>query len=239
MTTSKYIGTELEAMAEARNYSEWIASMLASVLHGEVAEVGAGLGSMSRQFLATPAVTHLSSYEPAADLANELRDTAEAHPKWSILGCEFPRDLQPSYDGIIYSNVLEHIRDDDKEIAAAVAALRPGGRIGIVVPALPWLMSDFDRSIGHHRRYTKRSLAGLFEGLPVETEAIRYFDFPGVLPWLVTMRLGRGTITAKRVRLYDRAAVPIVRRIESRVAIPIGKNLLLVARRKGEVPTES
>jgi hypothetical protein len=40
-------------------------------------------------------------------------------------------------------------------------ALRPGGSVILYVPAFEALYSDFDRRIGHHRRYTKHDLTRL------------------------------------------------------------------------------
>ena len=53
----------------------------------------------------------------------------------------------------------------------------------------------------------------------------------GVLPWYVHFTLlgrgmGRGSVT-----LYDRLVVPAMRVVENAVRPPIGKNVLLVARR--------
>ena len=52
-------------------------------------------------------------------------------------------------------DVLEHIEDDKKEINRALEQLKPGGNIIFFVPAYQFLYSDFDKAIGHVKRYNK------------------------------------------------------------------------------------
>ena len=54
------------------------------------------------------------------------------------------------------------------------------------------------------------------------------------LPWLLMYRILKLRLQSGHADLYDRIAVPIVRRIEALVAPPIGKNLLVVAERHGD-----
>ena len=72
------------------------------------------------------------------------------------------------YDSIVMVNVLEHIEDDAGTVRRLGQALVPGGCLVLYVPALPVLYSQFDRDIGHYRRYRKRELVAILEGaIPV------------------------------------------------------------------------
>jgi len=53
----------------------------------------------------------------------------------------------------------------------------------------------------------------------------------GVLPWYLNFVLLRRGLGPASVALYDRLVVPPMRFAERMLAPPIGKNLLLVARR--------
>jgi SAM-dependent methyltransferase len=56
-------------------------------------------------------------------------------------------------------DVLEHLEDPKILLNEIFRVLKPGGIFICSVPANQWLFSDFDVSIGHFRRYSRRSLA--------------------------------------------------------------------------------
>jgi len=230
---ANYPGRELEAMSFAVNYHDWIVGELAPFLGRRVAEVGAGIGSVSSLLLRHP-IEHLAAYEPSANmfpqLAARLAGEKRARAVNAFFGAEPPAE---PFDSVAYINVLEHIEDDGGELARAFAALRPGGHLLVFVPALAWLYSDFDRRIGHARRYSRAGLRGVARAAGFEVATDRYFDAAGVLPWLVNFVLLRRGLGSGGVALYDRLVVPPMRRIEGWIPPPIGKNLLLVARRPG------
>lgn len=228
-----YEGRDLEAMAFARNYHAWILDELSGLTTGDVAEVGAGDGLFSRMLLAA-GPRSLTLFEPSAQMharqPEALRTDARVSRVNARLGDRVD-EYEAAFDGVLYINVLEHIPDDAAELALVRRVLRPHGKVAIFVPALPALMSDFDRSIGHHRRYRRRPLHALLESSGFSVERLHYFDGPGILPWLVAMRWLRLGLSPRSVALYDGVAVPILRRIEPMLRPPIGKNLLAIARR--------
>jgi hypothetical protein len=92
-------------------------------------------------------------------------------------------------------------------------------------------MSDFDRAIGHFRRYTKDSARVAFARAGLGIEELRYVNAPGLAAWTVGMRLLRMRPREGLVlRGWDRAVVPVARRIESYVRPPFGQSLLAVGR---------
>jgi SAM-dependent methyltransferase len=63
-----------------------------------------------------------------------------------------------SFDGVIASDVLEHIGEDVSAVAEISRVLRPGGLLVFSVPAHPWLFAHHDAALLHHRRYTRQSI---------------------------------------------------------------------------------
>ena len=91
-------------------------------------------------------------------------------------------------------DVLEHVEDDAGALAELLRITRPGGFIFIGVPAFQILWSDWDESLGHKRRYTKRALLQLVNRLDVTVQRCVYVNSAAFLPvlcyrWLRT-RLG-------------------------------------------------
>jgi dolichol-phosphate mannosyltransferase len=59
---------------------------------------------------------------------------------------------------IVLLDVLEHMADPVAALSHAHCILAPGGAVILTVPAYGWLYGEWDRSLGHHRRYTARLL---------------------------------------------------------------------------------
>jgi SAM-dependent methyltransferase len=229
----EYEGRDLEAMAFARNYHAWIRDQFAEFVRGDVAEVGAGDGAFSALLLPL-APRSLTLFEPSAAMharqPRQLRSAPWLRRVNAAFGAGGPAHAG-AFDCLLYVNVLEHIGDDERELALAFEALRPGGHLCVFVPALPWLMSDFDRRIGHHRRYRRHELRRKLRTAGFAVRRDHYLDCLGVLPWLLCMRLGRRDLSPAAVVAYDRHVVPALRALETRVRPLIGKNVLAVAQR--------
>jgi len=233
----EYVGKDLEAMDFAVNYHRWILALMKPYLGKHLVEVGAGTGAFSELLLETAPET-LALIEPSAMFETlqenlENRDSAvteiRAFPNiFAEVAAEIETEQSP--DSIIYINVLEHIEDDRQELEIIHRTLREKGRVFVFVPALPALFSEFDKQIGHFRRYRKRELAEKFRAAGFRILLSRYFDAAGILPWLIKYRLLKSlTMESGAVHLYDKFVVPVAKPIESLLPLPLGKNLLFVA----------
>ncbi len=60
-------------------------------------------------------------------------------------------------------DLLEHLQAEEKALQEWRRVLKKGGLLFLTVPAHPWLWSEHDESLGHHRRYTLASLATLLK----------------------------------------------------------------------------
>lgn len=233
-----YIGKDLEAMSITVNYQRWIFDGFLPFIGDHVVEVGAGTGSFS-ELLVQAAPETLALVEPS-EMFDKLTQTV------GLTGTKTAVDFYRSIfvnaageickkqrpDSLIYVNVLEHIEDDRAELELIYDSLVPGGHVMIFVPALMSLYSEFDRMIGHFRRYSKPELEEKCRGAGFQIVRSRYFDFAGIVPWFIKLKLLRSRyLNADAVKAYDRLVIPLVRRLESAITPLIGKNVLLVARR--------
>jgi 2-polyprenyl-3-methyl-5-hydroxy-6-metoxy-1,4-benzoquinol methylase len=83
-----------------------------------------------------------------------------------------------SFEGIICSEVLEHIEDDDKAVKEIHRVLKKDGKLFISVPANPKLWDKSDRWASHHRRYTKECMMSLLENNGFKIKKGYYWGFP-------------------------------------------------------------
>jgi len=219
-----------ELDSNALNYNEWLRTLVAPAATGNVIELGAGMGTFSLALLRT--ADHVVAVEPSdrgsVALIAATRENDRVTP---VHGYASDAARLGPFDGAVMSNVLEHIEDDAGTLRELFAMVRPGGCVAVYSPAFELLMSNFDREIGHVRRYRKRELTVKFEQAGFEIADARYVNLPGFFAWLLVSRVLRRRPTHSRLtRIYDRRVVPITKWIESHVRPPFGQSVLVIGR---------
>lgn len=144
------------------------------------------------------------------------------------------------FDNVVSMDCLEHIENDRAAITELVSLLAPGGRLLITVPAMMALYGPRDEKLGHFRRYERKSLLALLDGLPVRVDELRYWNVLGVAPTLLTQRLlrrgvnesfryGEPSLTGRTLR----SALSLwFRTVENHLRPPKGLTLILAATRQ-------
>jgi len=231
-----YVGKELDLFALADNWKRYVKREIARYIRGDVLEVGAGIGATTAA-LQDGTARWWVCLEPDATLAVRLQARVRSGPCASptsiVVGSIRAFVEAPSFDCILYVDVLEHIEDDFRQIEAAAQLVRPGGHIVVLAPAHPWLFSEFDKNIGHLRRYQKATLRRLMPPGWLETKLI-YLDSFGVLLSLGNvLALRRAIPSRSQIGLWDRLCVPLSRFLDPLSGGLIGKSILAVWR-KGE-----
>ncbi len=224
---------EFAALSEAVNYPKALIKEFGPSLHGEVIEIGAGIGQMTGLLLELPQISRLVSIEPDPVFAGHFR---AAYP-----GAEFiegtieqaPADAR--WDGILSINVLEHIQADEAELAAYANFLSARqGVLCLFVPARPEIYGPIDKDFGHFRRYTRPELRRKLAAAGFTIERLTYFNLVGYFAWWLNFRLlKKRRFEVAKVRAFDRLIFPLVHRIESTfIRPPFGQSLLAIARAK-------
>ena len=98
---------------------------------------------------------------------------------WNVRQGAFPDELDvhgKPYDLICMFDVLEHISDDSKAIESAKGLLAKDGKMLIACPAYQWLFGDYDRFLGHYRRYTLGTLQDLLKANGFHVQSSGYFN---------------------------------------------------------------
>lgn len=232
----KYIGVELNIFREAVNWKNYWASFVSRYMAGEILEVGAGIGE-NTFLLYNRAVKRWVCLEPDPKLCNRIHARIKSSPL--VKQCEILTgtlvNLEPGqlFDTIIFIDVLEHIEEDRAEIEIATDHLKEDGRIIVLSPAHQWLFTDFDASIGHHRRYSKRSLACLTtEALTLER--LYYLDAVGLLASAANRLFLRQSMpTVKQIKIWDRIMVRCSKIVDPILFYKAGKSVLGVWRKTG------
>src|SRR5215212_7053537 len=165
-------------MSEAKRYQSHVFELLRPHVGAHVLEVGCGIGTTSLRL--AEIAERLVCIEPNLNCVSRARAALDGNPKISLRIChleECAHDelIAQRFDTIVCVNVLEHIEDDLRALRLfreLVAATR--GRVLIFVPAVQAAYGPLDAALGHHRRYTKHSLARAFATAGLELVDIRY-----------------------------------------------------------------
>jgi len=219
----------LEDLADAHNYRRWIASLARPWLGDDPLEIGSGLGDLAAEVAAAGSAITVSEAEPGR--LHSLRRRFDDDRNVTVRELRVPIRDDAAYSAVLAVNVLEHIADDVSALRDLARLLRPGGSVVLFVPAFEFAMSRFDREIGHHRRYTKRSLTAALRAAGYDVVAAHYVNAVGLLAWVVVMRLLRQRPGAGPVLwVFDRLVVPVLRRVGARVRPPFGQSVFAVGR---------
>jgi len=234
-TQKRYAADDLETMSEARNYQAHVFDLVRPHLGAHVLEVGCGIGTMTRQLL--DHAERVVCIEPNLNCATRAREALAGSHRVTIRVCHLEEcsrvELQEQrFDTIVCVNVLEHIEDDIRALALfrdIVAGT--GGRVLVFVPAVQRLYGPHDAALGHHRRYSKRTLGAAFAAAGLDVESIRYTNPLGLLGWMYNLHVSGNTEhSAGQVRLFDRFVAPWALPLERLIVPPIGLSLFAVGR---------
>src|SRR5437764_18329 len=223
--------TTLRRVEALRRYTEFQWELMRPYVGRRVLEVGSGTGVMT-QYLATHEHVVATEFDP--EYLELLQRRYAGKPNVEVRALDLAQvsldGFAPgSFDTVTCARLLEHLRDDEAALRAMRAVLAPGGRVVLIVPALPALYGTIDRAIGQHRRYTRTELVRKLRGAGLAVEHVSYFNMLGVAGWFLNARiLGRRTVPGLQARLNDRL-VPLLR-LERRLSPPIGMPLLAVGR---------
>lgn len=224
-------GFEFASLNEAGNYRRALLREFGPNLKGRVLEIGAGVGQITEMLMTVSTIELLASVEPNPSFCSEIRRRFPAHSIINGTSADIPS--KGDWNSIVSINVLEHIQDDEDELARYYALLaRRSGTLNLFVPARPELYAPIDKDFGHFRRYTKPDLKHKLEQAGFKVERLRYFNIVGYIAWWAAFCfLKKRQFSARSVRIFDRLIFPSVYRLESAIAPPpFGQSLLAVAK---------
>src|ERR1044071_3702390 len=113
---------EFEALRHAVNYRRALIREFSPHLKERVIEVGCGIGQMTESLRKLSSIKHLLSVEPDPHFCREFRKTFPGQPL--IEGTVDSVTDEKPWNGIVSINVLEHILEDERELAIYSRLLR-------------------------------------------------------------------------------------------------------------------
>ena len=227
----------LDSLELAPQFNQWMYDTIRPFLGKRVAELGSGRGNISR-LLRQFRPDRLLLTDREERYLSELRERSEYWENVHVTRLDLQKRADFSAleefhpDTVVCLNVLEHIEDDVQVLKNLAAVVPAGCRLVFLVPFDPRLFSEFDRQIGHFRRYRKGELDKKMQDAGFAVERQIFFNKAGVVAWWIGNTLsGQKTITAWQLKLYN-SLTPVFRLVD--LWLPgNGLSTIVVAQKSG------
>lgn len=173
-----YSGWELKYFDLSHNFRKYQYELIKDHLGKKILEVGPGSGMFAKKFLVKDSnEIHLT--EINKDLHKLLIEEFQDLKKDVKIFSKKIENIDYTYDTICYFDVIEHIENHENEIKNALNKLNANGKLIIIVPAFNHLYSNYDKSIGHYRRYEKKFFLKFLKDNNLTYKLLFYFDCIG------------------------------------------------------------
>ncbi len=221
----KYPGAELDSFDKATIWRRYVFNQIKKFIKGSVLEVGAGIGSFTNNYKQIP--TKLTLSEIDIDNLDKIKN--KFPEKNFNFTNKTTKDLNETFDTIMYLNVLEHIKDDYEEIINAFQKLNKNGYLIILVPAHNKLFSKFDEAVGHFKRYEIE----FFNKIDInnsEIKKISFLDSMGYFLYYLNKIFFKEEVYPSKIKIFiwDKIFTPISVLLDKILCYKYGKNILFV-----------
>ena len=224
MKKIKYDGFELEHFDAASNFRKYQISLIKDYLNGSLLEVGAGKGGLATNYINL--LDDITLIEPDKKLYNFLKKKFKKK-RISIQNKSIQK-VKKKYDVIIYFDVLEHIKKDFQEIEVASKKMNKDGYLIFSVPAFQYFYSDFDRSVGHFKRYNKNDFLTFSKKNNLQIKKLVYYDSIGFFFLLFNKIFSLKHSNLKSKVFLWNLLIPLSKILDIVLLNFIGKSLLCV-----------
>ena len=157
---------------------------------GTLLEVGCSSGFLLRDLKREFPNAEIVGADIALGALERLGKTLDGVPlvQMDLLQCDF-RPAQ--FDAVVAINVLEHIEDDLRAIAAMARLLKPGGMLILEVPQGPSIYDYYDAQLRHFRRFTREELIAKITSAELRMEWSGFLGFVPYAPFWIVKKLRR------------------------------------------------
>lgn len=225
----EYPGKELEIFDKATIWRNYLYLKIKKFIGKNILEVGAGMGSFSKTYYNNKKKISLSELDN-----NLVKILKKRFINYSnvLIKKNFIKNIQSKFDTILYISVLEHIKNDNKELKLAVSKLKKKGHLVICVPAHNYMYSKFDKEIGHYRRYQKK----FFNDLKFKNAYVEKCYMLDCIGWLVyffnkIFFKNEDYPSKTKVQIWDKFLVPISILLDFFTFYKFGKNIICIIKK--------
>ncbi len=224
-----YPGKELEIFDKAVLWRKYIYFLVKKYIKNGLLEVGAGIGSFTKNYKNN--LTNITLTELDKQNIKKLKRRFKGLK--IKIESKLTTKLNRKFNSILYMNVLEHIKNDKKEINISLNKLNKKGYLIILVPAHNELYTKFDKEIGHFRRYK----VNFFKKLKLKNAKIvklQYLDCLGYFLYYLNKIFYKNEIypSETKIFIWDKFFTPLTFFFDRFLNYRFGKNVLCIIEKK-------
>ena len=225
----KYPGKELEIFDKANLWRNYLHKIISKYIGKKVLEVGAGIGSFTQIYMDDKKDITLSEID---DFNYKTIKEKFYYKKNCTIEKKRITEINDEFDTIMYLSVLEHIEDDKEEILQALSKLRKNGNLIICAPAHNFMYSEFDKEIGHFKRYEMN----FFKELKFKNAIVLksfFIDSFGYLLYFINKLVFKKEVYPSKLKVFiwDKLFIPITYIIDFVTFYKLGKNIICVIKK--------
>ena len=222
----KYPEIVTEHFDDATLHINYCLSFIKKYLRGEILEVGGGCGSFTKIYY-NKKIKNLTITEVDKKNLNSLIKYFKKYRNISTTSKHINK-IDKKFDTIIYLHVLEHIKNDKKEILEATKKLKKNAHLIFIVPAHQKIYSRLDKLVGHHRRYEINFFKKKFKSLKLLD--LRFLDSMGyILYYLNKIFFKKEKYPSKlKIFIWDKIFTPLSFIIDFITLYKFGKCIFVI-----------
>jgi SAM-dependent methyltransferase len=227
--------TYSSAMSDAKNYIGWILDSFGGIINEPILEIGVGHGSYAEALRERGEYVGVDIDQHSVDMARRRFPNLSFHVADITQNSFVDAVGENRFGCIICLNVLEHIDAHASAVQNLGKALKSGGHLAIIAPALNILSNDLDRLAGHLRRYRREEIGDLLHHAGLEVVRSDYFNPVGGLGWMANRLVKHHSLNDAavngQIRLFDRWAMPASRLFDPLTRRFFGQSVIAMGRK--------
>ncbi len=215
-----------ERFDNANFHIKYCLYFLKRYLFGNVLEVGAGCGSFTKNYY-NGKIKNILLTELDKKNIKSLKSRFKNFKNIKVSNNSI-ENIKGKFETILYFHVLEHIKDDWKELINAKKKLKKNGHLIIIVPAGKKIYSNLDKAVGHYRRYEKRFFKK--EMLNLKRKRLYLLDGLGYLLYFLNKLIFKKEVFPSKIKIFiwDKIFTPLTIVFDYLTNYNFGKCILVV-----------